>query len=118
MKELNSIDDVLESPEAFGWVSFENYKRNRDKYVGRDDDEFALIDRGSTLINNVRRQIYEVEGYRVKSLDEAERVAKNMGYDIRDLEAKPEVIQAGTNGQYDILVRILAKDTRRKREAW
>lgn len=97
------------------WLSFDEWKRTREKWLGRDDDELASIDRGSTILSNVRKHIYELEGYRCKSLEEVESVAKAMGLEIKSLEARPEMIQAGA-GKYDLLVRIFSKASKERRE--
>jgi hypothetical protein len=98
--------------------SFEEFKRNREKYLGRDDEDFGIIDKGSQSIKRtVHRHIYEIEGYRVKTLEEVERIAINQGIPIRELDYRPQVVPLG-GGKCDILVKFLPQKERTKRALW
>lgn len=98
--------------------TFDEYCRNRDKYLGKEDEQLGYIDAGSqNLKKRVQKQIYEIEGYRCKTLEEVERVARDRGIPLRELDYRPHVVpQSG--GKCDILVRFLPKHTRDKRNAW
>jgi exo-beta-1,3-glucanase (GH17 family) len=85
--------------------------------MGRDDDILASADKGSTILKDVRRHVYEIEGYRCNSLEEVERIAAQQGIALRELDYRPEMIQAGA-GRYDIIVRFVSKNTRDKRDQW
>lgn len=111
-------DEILEDPTKVGMPTFEEFKRNREKYMGRDDDILASADAGSTILKNAtRRHIYEIEGYRCESLEEVERVANAQGIPIKDLDYRPELIQAGA-GKFDTIVKFVSKHTRQKRDEW
>lgn len=113
-----TFDEVMANPEAYGLPTFDQFARNSEKYVGRDDDRFAEADRGSTHLKaHVQRHIYEIEGYRCKSLEEVERIATAQGINIRELDYRPQVIPLGA-GKCDLLVKFVSKDQRAKRKLW
>lgn len=103
---------------AWGAPTFEEFCRNPEKWRGREDDSLASADVGSqTLKGMVKKHIYEIEGYRCKSLEEVERVARNQGIPIRELDYRPELIPIGA-GKCDILVKFVSKQEREKRATW
>lgn len=98
--------------------SFEEFCKNRDKYLGREDDRFAEADAGANNLKKyTQRHIYEIEGYRCKTLEEVQRVANNQGIPIKSLDYRPEIIPLG-GGKCDILVRFVPKHSREKRATW
>ena len=111
-------DEFSTKPEAFGFPSLERWKTEREKYLGRDDDTLASADKGSTLLSkSVKRHVYEIEGYRCKNLEEVERVAREQGINLKALDYRPQLVQAGA-GKYDIIVRFVSKTQRDKRDSW
>lgn len=119
-KNLNgaTFDEVMAEPESYGLPTFDQFVKNAEKYNGRDDDRFAEADKGSThLKGHVQRHIYEIEGYRCRSLEEVERVAKSQGINIRELDYRPQVVPQG-GGKCDLLVKFISKDQREKRKLW
>lgn len=123
MNRVDNLEDATweelsANPEKFGLPSFDRWAAEREKFMGRDDDILASADKGSTTLSrSVQRHIYEIEGYRCKNLEEVERVAKEQGINLRGLDYRPQLIQAGA-GKYDIIVRFVAKDDREKRKQW
>ena len=118
ISEAKDTGEIFDNPEEFGMPSFEEFSRNREKYMGRDDDRLIEVDRGSQeMKRSVKRHIYEIEGYRCRSLEEVERIAKEQGIPLRELDYRPEVTQAGA-GKFDVIVRFVSKSKREKRTAW
>ena len=113
-----TFEEFSSNPEAYGFPSFERYQKERDKFVGHEEEILASADKGSTnLSRTVSRHVYEIEGYRCKNLEEVERIAKSQGIDLRALDYRPELIQAGA-GKFDIIVKFISKNDREKRKAW
>lgn len=111
-------EELLENPNKFGAPTFDEFVANREKYIGRDDDRFSEADRGSSHLKSVvQRHVYEIEGYRCKTLEEVEKVARNQGINLRELDYRPEVIPLG-GGKCDLLVKFISKDEREKRSNW
>lgn len=116
--EVKDAQEILENPSKFGMPTFEEFARNSEKYLGREDDGFAQVDRGSrNLDRHVERHIYEIEGYRCKTLEEVERVAASQGIALGELDYQPQVIPLG-GGKCNILVKFVSKVERQKRALW
>lgn len=116
--ESTDVEEVFENPHKFGMPTFEEFAKNSEKYLGREDDAFAQIDQGSkNLDRHVQRHIYEIEGYRCKSLEEVEKVARSQGISLGALDYQPQVMPLG-GGKCDILVKFVSKAEREKRDLW
>lgn len=114
MKMPETVEDIMLDPHRYGIPTCEEYLKNskhyREKFFGRDDDEFASIDAGLKLIKQfVRTQKYFVEGYECASLEEADRTAANMGFKLTQLVPKPELIPNG-GGKADLHVYFISKE--------
>lgn len=113
-----TLDELLENPTAYGLPTFDQFAKNQEKYLGRDDDRFAEAEAGSrNLEKHVQRHIYEIEGYRCKTLEEVERIAQSQGIKLRELDYQPQVVPLG-GGKCDLLVKFVSKDTRERRKLW
>lgn len=116
--ESTTMDDVLENPTRYGVPTPEEFRKNPEKWLGREDEKFALCDKGSSLLSRVvKRHVFEIEGYRCKTLEEVEKVALGQGIPLKDLDYEPELIPCGA-GKYDVVVKFVSKKERQKREAW
>lgn len=110
-------DDYID-PTKLGMPSFDEFAKNPEKYMGREDDRLSEADVGASQVKHlVKRHIYEIEGYRCKTLEEVERVARNQGIPIRELDYRPSMVQAGA-GKYDIIVKFVPKEMAQVRNEW
>lgn len=110
--------DLEDIAKFSGFPSFDEYRKNPEKYIGRADASLQEVDRGSTQLDRtVKRHIYEIEGYKCKTLEEVEKVAASMGINLKELDYRPSV-QPNTSGGFDIKVRFLSKAERDKRKLW
>lgn len=103
-----SVDDILADPSRYGFPTFDEFKRNPELLNGRDDEILASADAGSQWIKDVKRHVYEIEGYRCKTLEQVEEIAARQGIPLRELDYRPVMTQAGA-GKYDIIVRFVRK---------
>jgi hypothetical protein len=111
-------EEFSANPEKFGFPTFDRWEKEREKFISRDDDILASADKGSELLSrSVKRHVYELEGYRCKNLEEVERVAREQGINLKGLDYRPQLVQAGA-GKYDVIVRFVSKDQRDQREKW
>ena len=122
MTKTGELTEIEENPHAFGLPTFDEYSKRRDhyqeKFYGRADDVLSWADGGSKLLGrNVKRHIYEIEGYRCRTLEELQRVALSMGYTESDLDMRPELIPLG-GGFCDIKVRFVSKASANRRGSW
>lgn len=90
------MGEILQNPNKFGAPTFQQFCANREKYMGRSDEWFAAVDKGSTaLARKVKKHIYKIKGYRVNTLEKLQQIALDMGLDPFKLIPKPEVIDVG-----------------------
>jgi hypothetical protein len=110
-----STDDIYENPADYGAPTFEEFKRNREKYMGRDDDALASVSAGGEVSNRfTNKHIYEIEGYRCKSLEEVERVAREQGIPLRSLDFRAMLIPQGA-GKGNLLIKFVSSEEIKKR---
>lgn len=105
-----SIDDIYDNPHDFGAPTLEEFAKNREKWMGRDDDALISVTEGGQGIKkDYRRHQYEIEGYRCRTLEEVERIARSQGIAIRDLDYRAILIDQGC-GKNDVLVKFMKKE--------
>lgn len=106
------MQEIIANPHKFGAPTFEEFARDKDKYLGREDDILKTAFEGAHILkksNLVRKHIYKIFGYTAKSEDHVWQIMKNEGYSPLDFEIKPELTKAG-NGQYDVIVDFTLKN--------
>lgn len=114
LKEI-SINDIYDDPKAYGMPTFEEFRKNPERWTGRADAALADVSEGGTEVKNqYRKQTYEIEGYRCGTLEEVERIALSQGIKLKELDYRPQMIPQG-GGQWDILVKFVSKPERRRR---
>lgn len=104
-------EDLLSDPSKFGFPTFEEFARDPERYLGREDEVLALADEGCSILrksNLVRKHVYEIEGFKCKSLEEVQKVAKSQGIPLTELDYSPVIIPRGA-GQCDVLVKFIPK---------
>lgn len=111
----NDVQELLDDPEFYGLPTFQQWLKLREDWE-RQYNPLAQVDSGSRQLDkHVQRHIYEIEGYRCKTLEEVERVAKEQG--IPHLEYRPTVIPTGA-GKCDILVKFVSSNEFNSRKEW
>lgn len=97
-----SIEDLAENPTKWGMPTFEQFRKNKERWMGRADDEIAAIDRGDPLLGCRQRYYIEDSGtgkHRVESLEQAERIAVDMGLNLfHDFITDPQLRPDGAGG--------------------
>lgn len=112
-----TVDDIYKNPTSFGAPTFEEFKKNREKYIGRDDESLSQVEKGSSLLTDVQRHIYEIEGYRCKTIEEVEKIASSQGIPLKSLDYRPQLIKLG-GGKYDMLIKFVSKHERERRDSY
>lgn len=104
------IVDIIVNNSKYGFMSFEEFKRNYNRLKDNKVNEmFGWIDKGGEIIRPYLRKIlYEIEGYRCKTLEEVERVAKSQGIDLTSLDYQAVAIPQSSY-KCDVLIRFLPK---------
>lgn len=109
-----TVDDILADPSQYGLPTFEQFAKNPEAYIGKEDEKLAFADAGSTILKNyVQRHIYEIDGYPCKSLVEVERIAKSQGYNLRELEYTLDILP-NVGQKCDILIKFHKKPPKGK----
>jgi len=117
MSELKwTMADIFENPKAYQQATgievptFDEYAKNPEKYKGRKDEIFVSAENGPQLLRKVtRRAYYYVGKYKVDSLEKAEKVAKDMGWNLSEMEYKPNLENVG-GGKFDVHVHFVLRD--------
>lgn len=113
----DTLEDLTENPSAYGIPTFDEYCKNKERWVGRYDDEIASIDRGDQ--NLKCKQRYYLEHYPVDSLEQAERIAGDMGLSLyNDFIHDPQVVPDSSVKGYHIRVTFRSKGSLAKRANW
>lgn len=117
-----NIEDLVDSPSKYGFCSVEEFTRKhynkREQMMGRYDDQVAAIYQGDPMLGCLQR--YYLENYRVDSLEQAERLAREMGKNLhRDYVVKPQLKhEPGVRQGFYNEVRFVAKATLESRRRW
>lgn len=102
-----TVDDVLANPGKFGVPTFEEFSKNPAKYRDSVQARLGRIDKSSVTLNGlIEKQTYKVAGYECKTLEEAERIAKNEGIDLMRCKLCPQIVQGSMAGKYRIIVEL------------
>lgn len=115
--ESATTQDIMENPDKFGAPTFDMFKSHRDKYIENHNQNFGRIEQGGAVANRyTKKQIYEIEGYRCKTLEEVERVANSMGINLKKMKYTAEFLPLG-GGQADVLVKFMSESLRNMRDS-
>jgi hypothetical protein len=109
-----TLKDIMRNPEKFGMPTFDEYCRNPDKYKIREDEILSVVSDGVDILRNaVVEQVYHIKGYKVKTLEKIESIAKDLGWEMTELDIKPE-LERTTGGKYVIHVYFVQKGQARE----
>lgn len=112
-----TIDDLIANPTKYGVPSFGQFKKNRQLYMGREDESMSQVSNGSKVLGKyVKNHRYYFGVYKCHTLEEVERTALNHGIPLSDLVYVPELIPTG--GQWaDMKVTFMSKEEYNRRKA-
>ena len=102
-------DDFQEVCKKMGAPTFEQFCKNPDKYrkiTQSVNEVLGGVDKSSQIFKElISKQVYEIRGFRVKTLEEVERIANdhNIPLDKYTAEIEP---QGG--GKCDVVVRFVS----------
>lgn len=111
------LDQLQSNPNSYGVPTFEEFSKNPSKYRASDEESLNQVDKGSTIFHKGVKYRYEIEGYRCKSLEEVERISKEQGIPLKDLDYRPEIIPQG-GGRAEFLVKFMSKNQRDRRKSY
>lgn len=95
-----TMKDLFDNPHKYGLPSFDEYAKAPDKYRSREDDTLACVDNGPTILRrDIKEHVYHIEGYKVRSLHEVEKIARGHGWTMLDMDIEPN-LERTTAGKY------------------
>jgi hypothetical protein len=100
----------MEHPERYGFCSFEDFRKNKEKWKFSADRLFEAVQgAGTAHKQRLKKLRFEINGHRAESLEQVQRIAKEEGLSLETLDIWPEIIDLG--GQWcDILVKFMSRE--------
>lgn len=109
-----TLDDMLSVLVPAGFPTFDEFRRNPDKYRDRPEQLFESAEASTQTFRRavVKQKYCWRNTYPCDSLEQIERIAREEGFNVNDLEMQPGVIsKTGTNrDQVEITVHFWPKD--------
>ncbi len=117
-KSTQFDNEFEKDPSKFGFCSFEDFRKNKDKWTPKKDQIFEVIDNGSQAYKlKVRKYIYFYEHYKCDSLEQVQRHFDGQGLGSNDIVFLPRFI-TNEHGGNDCEVRVFSKEALKKRMGW
>ncbi len=115
MWESATTHDLQNNPLKYGAPTLKNFIKRLDYYRNGYEKTFGRVDKGGAIANKfTKKQIFEIEGYRCKTLEEVERVAGDMGLDLDALKYQGHCLPLG-GGSADMLIKFISEADLQKR---
>lgn len=87
-------------------------------FFGTEDQTLKMLDNGpKRLGNSINKVVYEIFGYKVKTTEEVERIARDYGVSLADLKPFPEFVSC-VAGKGDLKIRLMTSEQLQKRNNW
>lgn len=123
MKIAQSVEEIQENPTQYGMPTFDEFIRNKEKYLGRHDEVLASIDAGDRNTGAIQKYYIETDcgTIRLDSLEQAERIAIEMGLSIHNeshFKVDPQYQHGDIAGKHYINVTFRPKHLLLKRANW
>ena len=84
-----------------GFPTFDEFLKNPEKLRKRDDHVLDLVERGPQLLRNAAGvDTFYVGMSKMESIEQCERVIKELGWDISKIDFKVE-LEKGSAGKFD-----------------
>jgi hypothetical protein len=101
-----TLEDIIADPKKFGAPTFQEFKRDPSKYRV---DWAAIADNGSKEISkNQIKQTYLVCGHKADTIEKAETIAADYGYNLSEMKISPQMIPEG-GGKYNVVVEFIPR---------
>jgi hypothetical protein len=111
------LQELLNDPKKFGAPTFEEFCKNHDKFA-TPYNSFGSIANGSKMFGElVQKHEYEIMGYRVKSLEQVEKVARDHGLKLHEMGWTAELVPQG-GGWANHVFKFMPKAEKERRETW
>lgn len=102
-----TIDDIISDPNKFGMPTWEQYKKNPEKFKNPLGKKMDLLDGGSTFLKNVvDKYEYVFRGWTCKTLEQLETIMREEGTNLDDCEICPEMVPSFKTGKVNFQILI------------
>lgn len=113
-KVPETIEEIMLDPHRYGMPTFDEFRKDPDKYRISRDDLLARADNSSTsdLRKFIRKQVYIWDNkHVVDSLEQLERICKEEGFEQHDLDMRPQIIPCSgvDKGKCDVAIVFVPK---------
>lgn len=89
--------DLIEDPKAYGLPTFQEFQKDRDRWLGKKDDIMSVLDQGPTSFRkDLKRIKYRVQGLEMKGLEEVETMLGDFGYSTEEVA---DALYAASSGK-------------------
>ena len=106
MNKTVTVEDIIRDPNAYGMPSFDQFRKDPDKFRDSEGARMGRLDQGSRVFNNlVEKQTYKYKKWETTSLEEFQRVLKNEGKDFMNMKLCPQVIPT-KGGKCEIVIEV------------
>ena len=108
------IDELTEQQvrllQSAGFPTFDEFQKNPHKYKDSNESVLELIERGPEVLRDATagKHVLSVVGKRVKNLEEMQRTAKDMGFNLERMTFEVNLENVG-KGKYIHHVNLVPK---------
>lgn len=99
------LEDIMENPTKYGLPTFEEFRANKEKWLGRKDDDIAAVDRGDPMLGCFQKYYIETavgRRYGPFPLELIETMAIEEGMNLHhDFIKDPQLRPDGAGGFYN-----------------
>lgn len=120
MSHLQNIDqNINKRPEDYGFCSFSDFRKNKDKWIKPKDSLFQSVDNGSQEVkNDIRYQRYYLDGHLCETIEAVERMANSEGASLDSIVLGGIVKEKVDNGKLRLHVHFMTKEHFERRKTW
>lgn len=96
-------NDELNSIIAMGFPTFDEFRKNPDKYRNRPEEFLESADAADVSFKaQLKKMKHTWRGeYKVDSLEQLQRICNLEGFSEGDIEARPRVVSLGGTGRHE-----------------
>lgn len=113
--------DFARNADKHGFCTYEQFKKNPDKWRPHKDQLFRSVDKGA-FDDNLKKSIadyrYYFEGYRCETMESVENLSREMGIKIGDVRIGAIHVEKVDNGKKRLHVHFMSAQTIEKRKTW
>lgn len=118
---MNWEEKFEKDPSSVGFCTFEEYRKNPDKWRFKTDQLLTSLDdgiRNEKLKQQIAGTKFFMEGYRCDSIEKVEALATDMGVPRKEIVVGGIVREKTDNGKFYLNIHMMSKSNYEKRKTW